>query len=241
MGPSAVPLTKLSQHEYRVARRFDRTQRRHSLGAVLQRALRTPVGNYLINTPVFLLPRKVNLQPKHRVLEIGCSRGANLQFLTSRIKFRQPPVGVDLSQWSLRAAREHHGRFSLVTGSGSRLPFADESFDLVIAAHVLRHLDGEGFIRTLVETRRVLKPGGVLAVWEYSAPDPKRVGAFRSWTLGRLGGQGTLRDFSVLAHWASEANFDVIENPNLRPFLFPPISRVSMLARRPPADQTNAT
>jgi SAM-dependent methyltransferase len=233
-----VPLTKLSQHEFRIARRFDRIQRRHSIDAALQRALRTPVGNYLVNTPVFLLPRKVNLQPKHRVLEIGCSRGANLRFLTSRIKFRRPPVGIDLSQRSLRATREPSGRFSMVAGSGSRLPFADESFDLVITAHVLRHLDGEGFIRMLVETRRVLKPGGVLAVWDYSAPDSKHPGAIRSWILGRLGGRGTLRDFSALAHWASEANFDVIENPDLRPFLFPPISRVSMLARRPPADQS---
>ncbi len=236
-----MPLTKLSQHEFRVARRFDRTQRSRTLGAALQRALRTPAGNYLINTPLFLLPRKVNLQPKHRVLEIGCSRGANLQFLSARVKFRRSPVGIDLSQRSLHTGQQRCGRFDLVAGSGSRLPFADESFDLVIAAHVLRHFDGEGFIRLLVEARRVLKPGGVLAVWDYTASDPKHLGAFRSWILGRLGGRGILRDFAALAHWASEANFDVIENPDLRPFLFPPLPRISMLARRPPADQGAAT
>jgi SAM-dependent methyltransferase len=237
-----VPLTKLSQHEYRVARRFDRAQRGRTAGAALQRALRTPLGNYLVNTPLFLLPRTVNLQPKHRVLEVGCSRGANLRFLTARVRFHKSPVGIDLSRGALRAAAQHgRGAFELVAGSGSRLPFADSSFDLVVAAHVLRHLDGEGFIRFLVEARRVLKPGGLLAVWEYTAAEPKRPGAFRSWLLGRLGGRGTLRDFAALAHWASEANFDVIENPNLRPFLFPPVPRVSMLARRPPADPAAGT
>lgn len=237
-----MPLTKLSQHEYRVARRFDRTQRRRTPGAALQRALRSPFGNYLVNTPLFLLPRKVNLQPKHRVLEIGVSGGANLKFLTARFRFHRPPVGVDLSRRSLRAAAApDQAAFDLVAGSGSRLPFADESFDLVLAAHVLRHLDGEGFIRLLVEARRVLRPGGLLAVWDYTAPDPKHPGLFRSWMLSRLGGRGTLRDFAALAHWASEANFDVIENPNLRPFLFPPVPRVSMLARKPPQDPAAET
>lgn len=237
-----MPLTKLSQHEYRIARRFDRVQRSRTVGAALQRALRSGPGNYFVNTPLFLLPGKVKLQPKHRVLEVGASRGANLRFLSARIRFQQPPVGVDLSAGSLRvAARCEPRAFELVGGSASRLPFADQSFDLVIAAHVLRHLDGEGFIRFLVEARRVLKPGGVLAVWEYTAPDPKRPGTLRSWLLGRLGGKGTLRDFAMLAHWASEANFDVIENPQLRPFLFPPIPRVSLLARRPPTDSAGGT
>lgn len=235
-----MPLTKLSQHEYRVARRFDRVQRSRGAGAAIQRALRTTLGNYLVNTPVFLLPRTVNLRPKHRVLEIGTSRAANLRFLNARIRFQRAPVGLDLSGRSLRAAGGNR-RYELVMGSGSRLPFADESFDLVFAAHVLRHLDGEGFIRLLVEARRVLKPGGILAVWDYSARDPKRPGALRSWMLGRLGGRGVLRDFAALAHWASEAQFDVIENPDLRPFLFPPIPRVSMLARKPPADAAGVT
>lgn len=228
-----MPLTRLSQHEISVARRFDRAQRRRTPGATLQRALRTPFGNYLVNTPLYLLPKTVKLRAKHRVLEIGCSRGANLRFLTARIRFRQPPVGVDLSMGALHRAGEER-RFEVVGGSASRLPFADTSFDFVIAAHVLRHLSGEGFMRLLVEAQRVLRPGGVLAVWEYAASE--RPGRVRRWMLSRLGGEGTLHDFGTLAHWAGEAGYDVIENPNLRPFLFPPLARVSMLARKPPAD-----
>jgi SAM-dependent methyltransferase len=237
-----MSLTRLSQHELAVARRFDRIQRSRMPGAVLQRMLRTSAGAFLINTPLFLLPAKVNLQPKHRVLDVGCSSGAALRFLTARIAFQQEPVGLDVSEVSLRRSGDRSGRaFELVAGSASRMPFADESFDLVIAAHVLRHLNGEGFIRLLVESHRVLRPGGVVAVWEYAGRDPKRLSRAERWFLNLLGGTGTPRGYEPLAHWASDANFDVIENPNFRPFLFPPVRHVSMLARKPPADPTAST
>ncbi|MGH2602028.1 MAG: class I SAM-dependent methyltransferase [Dehalococcoidia bacterium] len=235
-------MTRLSQHELAVTRLFDRTQRGRSPAAWLRRALRSPLGNYLVNTPMFLVPRKVKLRPKHRVLEIGCSRGANLRFLTARIRFHRPPVGIDLSRVVLReaAARGREDGYEVAAASASRLPFADASFDLVLAPHVARHLSGEGLIRLLVEVHRVLAPGGVLALWEYTST-AKVWGKAPGWMLDRLGGRGQPRRFDMLAHWASEANYDVIENPDFRPFLFPPIPRVSMLARKPPRDSRTPT
>lgn len=237
-----MALTRLSRHELAVLQRFNQLQRGRSPWASLGRALRSGLGNYAVNTPLFLLPRRVNLQPKHRVLEIGCSRGANLRFLATRFRFREPPVGLDLSVRALRAARERDGGSSdLVAGTGSRLPFADGSFDLIVAAHMLRHLSDEGMMRLLVEAQRVLRPGGLLAVWEYTSADSGQRNRFNGWLLDRLGGSGELRDFQTLAHWASEARYDVVENANLRPFIFPPIPRVSLLARKPPADSAATT
>jgi len=193
-------------------------------------ALRSPIGNFAVNTPVFLLPQKVHLRPKHHVLEIGCADGANLRFLASRIGFRRPPVGLDLAPGPVAAG----AAFAIVRGSGSRLPFAEESFDLVLCGHLLRHLSGEGLLRLLVEAHRVLTPGGVLAIWDFAPPSGRST--VRRWMLDLLGGSGTPRDFATLAHWASEARYDVIENPDLRPFLFPPLRRVSLLARKPARD-----
>jgi SAM-dependent methyltransferase len=236
-------MTRLSRHELTVARRFDSARRRRNLWAGVHRALRTPAGNFLLNTPLFLLPARVNLQAKHRVLEIGCSTGANLSFLTARVRFQEPPVGLDISRAALRAARR--GRpaqpFAFVAGSASRLPFADASFDLVIASHVLRHLSGEGFMRFLVEANRVLRPGGLLAAWEYQPAGDGRRGRVHRWLIERMGGYGSPRGFGDIAHWLSEAGYDVIENPDLRPFLFPPVPRISVLARKPPADSPAQT
>jgi SAM-dependent methyltransferase len=236
-----MPVTRLSQHELAVSRRFDRAHGSRSPVAWLRRALRSPLGNYLVNTPMFLVPRKVKLRPKHRVLEIGCSRGANLRFLTARIRFDRPPIGIDLSRAALRqaAASGRADGYAVAAATASRLPFADASFDLVLVPHVARHLSGEGFIRLLVEVHRVLAPGGVLVLWEYTSAS-KAWGRASGWMLDRLGGRGQPRRFDMLAHWASEANYDVIENPDFRPFLFPPIPRVSMLARKPPQDSSTS-
>jgi demethylmenaquinone methyltransferase/2-methoxy-6-polyprenyl-1,4-benzoquinol methylase len=59
-------------------------------------------------------------------------------------------------------------RAALIEGDALRLPFADASFDAVTIAFGLRNLEniGEG----LVEILRVLKPGGRLAVLEFSSP-----------------------------------------------------------------------
>ena len=238
-----MPVTRLARHEIAVTRRFDRLSTGRSLRARLVRALRSAVGNFLVNTPIFLLPRRVNVQPKHRVLEIGCSRGANLQFVTARFRFRERPVGIDLSQRALRGGRAPGaaGRYELAVATASRLPFGDASFDLVVAGHVVRHLSEEGMMRLLVEAHRVLRPGGVLALWDYTSTESPRRNRLNARLLDVLGGSGVLRDFQTLAHWAAEARFDVVENPDLRPFLFPPIPRVSLLARKGNADSAPGT
>src|SRR5436190_22825903 len=95
--------TRLTEHEREVARRVTRAWRGHALGDRLQRFMGTPVGNFLANTPIYLLPKHVHLRPKHRVLEVGCGTGANLRFLATRVRFRTPPVGLDLSRAALAA------------------------------------------------------------------------------------------------------------------------------------------
>ena len=49
-----------------------------------------------------------------------------------------------------------------IRGSAYELPFADASFDKIIAAEVLEHLPEDG--RAMRELARVLKPGGAIAV-----------------------------------------------------------------------------
>jgi SAM-dependent methyltransferase len=98
-------------------------------------------------------------QPEWRVLEVGSGTGANLPVLAA-LGVRQV-VACDLSVDALRHGRDRQG-VTLARVDARRLPFASASFDLVLAADVIEHLDDD---RSAVEEfARVLRPGGHLVL-----------------------------------------------------------------------------
>ena len=109
----------------------------------------------------FLLPR---LRPDAEVLDIGCGSGTITTGLARRAS---RVVGLDMSAEVVDAARAHADDFSLSNasfqvGSVYDLPWDDKSFDVVYAHQVLQHLADP--VRALREARRVLRPGGIVAV-----------------------------------------------------------------------------
>lgn len=202
---------------------------------VLRRWLLTPAGTFLTNTPVFLLPAHVNLQPRHRVLDLQGGRAGVARFLAARIPFEQPPVALDSSLVALGLARRDLGgsrAVDLVAGRPTRLPLADASFDLVIAAHLFRRLTDEGLVVCMSEVERVLRPGGTLVGWDFASLSSRRLNRLHQRVLAGDPRPPRLRGFGPLAHYASEAGFVRIERPMLRPFLFPPIPHTAILARK---------
>jgi ubiquinone/menaquinone biosynthesis C-methylase UbiE len=106
------------------------------------------------------------------LLDVGCGRGFLLHRARRRIRRL---VGVDLDLDALRAAQTflpptpddpQEARASFAVGDGTRLPFADASFDAAICTETLEHIVDDG--RALRELARVLKPGGKIAI---SVPD----------------------------------------------------------------------
>jgi SAM-dependent methyltransferase len=94
------------------------------------------------------------LGPGSRVLDLGCGRGGVMELLWREVG---RAVGADPDLASLR---EHRAAVSvpLVCARGEALPFAVESFDIVIALWVLEHLPRPE--RVLQNVRRVLAPSG---------------------------------------------------------------------------------
>lgn len=86
-------------------------------------------------------------------------------------------TGVDVSAGMLGKARVKIGRkgydnkISLVRAPSESLPFQDNSFDAATVAFGVRNFDDP--VQGLSEIHRVLKPGGVLAVLEFSLPEQK--------------------------------------------------------------------
>ncbi len=111
---------------------------------------------------------KIQLKAGMRVLDAGCGSGRHLC-----AAFRTPGmevVGVDLNRADLDKAKgfltlmaaETEGRWLISRADVTKLPFRDDSFDVVVCSEVLEHVVEN---RTAVgELLRVLKPGGDLVV-----------------------------------------------------------------------------
>jgi len=103
----------------------------------------------------------LDIQPGERVLDCGCGYGWPLKIL-SEIR-RGVPVGTDRDLSRLqRARREVRGDVVLLAADIAHLPFPDETFDKILLSEVLEHLTDD--LGGLLEVRRVLKRGGVIAV-----------------------------------------------------------------------------
>ncbi len=124
--------------------------------------MRTP-KNLLVKKERFFLQRLRG--GRGRVLELGC--GGGWRFFASI----GPVVGLDLSASSLaNAARVYD---AVVLADAGALPFADQSFDVVVSLDFLGHVPPARKGAVLAEIRRVLKPGGVtLHYVEAAANDP---------------------------------------------------------------------
>jgi len=88
-----------------------------------------------------------------RILDVGCGTGANLEMLG---QFGEAE-GVDVSVDALTFCRAR-GLTNVRQGAAEKLPYEDESFDLVTALDVVEHLDDDR--AGLKEMHRVLRPGG---------------------------------------------------------------------------------
>ncbi|MDD2922672.1 MAG: methyltransferase domain-containing protein [Anaerolineales bacterium] len=107
----------------------------------------------------------LNVQPKERVLEIGCGTGESLPALSAANRV----FGLDLSAGMLGAARKKLKKFSVsnadcLQGDGVCLPFSDKSFDAVFMSFTLELFPAEEIPLLLRECMRVLRPGGRIGV-----------------------------------------------------------------------------
>lgn len=94
-----------------------------------------------------------------KILDAGCGSGGTTDWLG-----RWGCVtGLDLMPQALQLARRR-GLARLVRGSVEKLPFADDSFDLLTSFDVLYHLRVSDDRSALEECFRVLRPSGLLLI-----------------------------------------------------------------------------
>ncbi|OAG37341.1 hypothetical protein AYO21_08418 [Fonsecaea monophora] len=167
----------------------------------------------------FLLP---HIKTTDHILDVGCGPGTITTGL-ARYASAGATVGIDISAEVLEKARAvaaaaaaaeikipNSGPGSVVFQEGNvleRLPFADETFDVVFASQVIGHMVPLDLARrALGEMRRVLKPGGVLATRDGAEQHfyPRASGLDRLWV------QNATR---AVRHGVTADNVDDVDSP----------------------------
>ena len=121
----------------------------------------------------------VELPQAGRILDAGCGGGEMLRRMARRAP-NAMLAGVDISPASVEATRRRNvraikaGRMEVREGSVEALPWPDSTFDLVTACETVYFWENPA--KAFREIVRVLKPGGVFAVFlETADPDGARI------------------------------------------------------------------
>jgi ubiquinone/menaquinone biosynthesis C-methylase UbiE len=128
-----------------------------------------PLIKTLRTTGLAMFPPRAGLS----VLDMGCGTGSHLSF------YREAgckTFGIDLSPAMLDVARQKLGSAvpaALTLGSAARMPFPDESFDLVTATLMFHEMPPSLRALALSEAKRTVKKDGRFLVIDYH-PRPIR-------------------------------------------------------------------
>lgn len=101
----------------------------------------------------------IEKHPEGHLLDIGCGSGGISLILKETMPLMDL-YGVDISQDAVCIANKRGLKAFQADLNSSKLPFHDNSFDLVFCGEVIEHIFDTDFL--LDEANRVLKPGGTL-------------------------------------------------------------------------------
>jgi SAM-dependent methyltransferase len=103
------------------------------------------------------------------VLDVGCGIGSTDRYLSDHVRTL---FGVDVSEGMILRASAANPSASYAVYDSVRLPFDDQSFDLVFAVCVVHHVPPTDWVPFVAEMARVTRRAGVVAIAEHNPLNP---------------------------------------------------------------------
>jgi SAM-dependent methyltransferase len=106
---------------------------------------------------------------KPAALDVGCGVGAFHPFLRGMCRRL---CGTDVSEASVAQARHDNPGVEYETYDGDILTYGRATFDLATAICVMHHVPPKKWLAFLREIRRVVRPGGLVCIFEHNPFNP---------------------------------------------------------------------
>jgi ubiquinone/menaquinone biosynthesis C-methylase UbiE len=120
------------------------------------------------------LLEQAELQPRHRVLDVGCGTGS-LAVLIKQLHPAVEVIAIDPDPRALARAQRKARRAAVSVrfdhGFADALGYPDGTFDRVFSSMMFHHLEGDEKEKSLREIRRVLRQNGRLELLDFSSAD----------------------------------------------------------------------
>lgn len=174
------------------------------------------------------LIQQANIQPKMKVLDLGCGTGT-LTLMLKRAYPESTITGLDGDPQVLDIARDKSRGTDIQWDEGlaSSLPYSDSVFDRVVTSLVIHHLVTDDKRRSFKEIYRVLKPNGELHILDFGAPHSSLT-RFMTKYMRRL--EETADNFDgLIPRFVAEAGFGSVHEAENFVTIFGPLSIIQAM------------
>jgi SAM-dependent methyltransferase len=135
-------------------------------------------GGYNYNARFFqpVVPtfqKHYGLTSKSSILDVGCGKGFMLYDFLQLIPGIKV-AGIDISSYAIENAYPAVKSF-LQVANATKLPYADKSFDVVIAINTIHNLEVDDLKKALLEIKRISRVGSFITVDAYRNDEEKEL------------------------------------------------------------------
>jgi SAM-dependent methyltransferase len=121
------------------------------------------------NQLIDVVSRRLGDPEQLSALDVGCGVGLMDTLLEARLGGL---CGVDTSGMSVAHSSARNGSVRYCAADGTGLPFATAGFDLAFAVCVVHHVPSDRRGAFMAELRRVVRPGGLVVIFEHNPYNP---------------------------------------------------------------------
>lgn len=116
---------------------------------------------------------KNNIKDNVEILDFGAGTGSSIPYFNEIFK-KSKLHCLDVSKKSIEIAKKRFPKntFDYQYFNGEKTDYAENKFDLIFSACVFHHIPPQMYEKILNELHRILKPGGVIIIFEHNPLNP---------------------------------------------------------------------